>query len=108
MGCITSNTAAYPGNNRVAKPVYQPPESDYKQVDSTIAVANVHFVTCPGGNALKLVGKPNRTEDPVGSGREELAKYISGMFDYSMSSWCLLVVNFPLLCSLISPSCVNL
>ena len=62
MGCITSNTAAYPGNNRVAKPVYQPPESDYKQVDSTIAVANVHFVACPGGNALKLVGKPNSLE----------------------------------------------
>jgi len=77
MGCIPSKTAAYPGNNRVAKPVYQPPESDYKQVDSTTAVANVHFVTCPGGNALKLVGKPNRTEAPAGSGSEGLAKYIS-------------------------------
>ena len=75
MGCISSKAAAYPGNKRVAKPVYQPPDSDYKQVNSTTAVANVHFVTCPGGNALKLVGKPNRAEAPVGGG---LAKYISG------------------------------
>lgn len=59
----------------MAKPSYQPSNDEYKQIDKNTAVANVHFVTCPGGNALKLVGKPNRTEVPVGG--EGLAKYIS-------------------------------
>jgi hypothetical protein len=63
MGCVSSSAAAYPGNRRVAQPAYQPPDSDYQQVDATTAVANANFVTCPGGNALKLVGKPNRSDD---------------------------------------------
>eukprot|EP00580_Thalassiosira_gravida_P005561 CAMPEP_0201653648 /NCGR_PEP_ID=MMETSP0493-20130528/45093_1 /ASSEMBLY_ACC=CAM_ASM_000838 /TAXON_ID=420259 /ORGANISM="Thalassiosira gravida, Strain GMp14c1" /LENGTH=130 /DNA_ID=CAMNT_0048130185 /DNA_START=29 /DNA_END=421 /DNA_ORIENTATION=- len=63
MGNCKSATATnYPGNARVAKPTYQPSNEEYKQVNSTTAVANAHFVTCPGGNALKLVGKPNRAE----------------------------------------------
>ena len=79
VGKCIGGAAAYPGDKRVAKPVYQPGDDEYKQVNSTTAVANAHFVTCPGGNALKLVGKPNRgTEAPVGSGSGGLAKYISG------------------------------
>ena len=39
-------------------------------------MANVHFITCEGGNALKLVGKPNR--GGVSEGGDGLAKYISG------------------------------
>ena len=39
----------------------------------------------PGGNALKLVGKPNRAEVPVGS--NGLPTYISGEF----LSYCLLL-----------------
>lgn len=83
MGCCISSAGAYPGNNRVAKPSYQPTDEEYKQVNSTTAVAQAHFVTCPGGNALKLVGKPNRAENDnnmpttaVG-GSEGLARYIS-------------------------------
>eukprot|EP00584_Thalassiosira_punctigera_P007597 CAMPEP_0172527506 /NCGR_PEP_ID=MMETSP1067-20121228/2177_1 /TAXON_ID=265564 ORGANISM="Thalassiosira punctigera, Strain Tpunct2005C2" /NCGR_SAMPLE_ID=MMETSP1067 /ASSEMBLY_ACC=CAM_ASM_000444 /LENGTH=160 /DNA_ID=CAMNT_0013311255 /DNA_START=252 /DNA_END=730 /DNA_ORIENTATION=- len=72
--CISAKAASYPGNKRVAKPSYQPSDGEYEQVNSTTAVANAHFVTCPGGNALKLVGKPNRAEVPVTSGG--LAKYI--------------------------------
>lgn len=73
--CLSGNAATYPGNKRVAKPAYQPSDGEFKKVNSTTAVADAHFVTCPGGNALKLVGKPNRTEVPVGA--EGLAKYIS-------------------------------
>lgn len=63
MGCVNSTTAAYPGNRRVAQPAYQPSDSDYHQVDSNTAVANAHFVTCQGGgNALKLEGKPHRSD----------------------------------------------
>eukprot|EP00574_Skeletonema_japonicum_P011062 CAMPEP_0201739698 /NCGR_PEP_ID=MMETSP0593-20130828/45920_1 /ASSEMBLY_ACC=CAM_ASM_000672 /TAXON_ID=267983 /ORGANISM="Skeletonema japonicum, Strain CCMP2506" /LENGTH=182 /DNA_ID=CAMNT_0048233989 /DNA_START=122 /DNA_END=670 /DNA_ORIENTATION=- len=62
MGCVNSTTATYPGNRRVAQPIYQPPDSDYTQVDATTAVANAHFVTCPGGNALRLEGKPHRSD----------------------------------------------
>eukprot|EP00986_Skeletonema_menzelii_P001650 scaffold452_cov140-Skeletonema_menzelii.AAC.5 len=62
MGCVNSTAATYPGNRRVAQPTYQPPDSDYTQVDNTTAVANAHFVTCPGGNALRLEGKPNRSD----------------------------------------------
>lgn len=62
MGCVNSTHATYPGNKRVANPAYQPPDSDYQQVDANTAVANAHFVTCPGGNALKLVDKPNRSD----------------------------------------------
>jgi hypothetical protein len=62
MGCVNSTAATYPGNRRVAQPAYQPPDSDYTRVDNTTAVANAHFVTCPGGNALRLEGKPNRSD----------------------------------------------
>jgi len=82
MGCCISSAGAYPGNTRVAKPAYQPSDDEYKQVDKNTAVAQAHFVTCPGGNALKLVGKPNRAEGDAGGmvGSEGLAKYISGEF----------------------------
>eukprot|EP00569_Conticribra_weissflogii_P006896 CAMPEP_0171329278 /NCGR_PEP_ID=MMETSP0878-20121228/1174_1 /TAXON_ID=67004 /ORGANISM="Thalassiosira weissflogii, Strain CCMP1336" /LENGTH=203 /DNA_ID=CAMNT_0011829241 /DNA_START=58 /DNA_END=669 /DNA_ORIENTATION=+ len=66
---------APPGNRRVAQPVYQPADNEYKQIDSTTAVATAHFVTCPGGNALKLIGKPNRAEEQTASGGKK-AKYI--------------------------------
>ncbi len=65
MGCVNSTHATYPGNKRVTNPAYQPPDSDYQQVDANTAVANTHFVTCPGGNALKLVDKPNRSDGIV-------------------------------------------
>ncbi len=58
----------------MAKPSYQPSPDEYRQIDDVTAVANVHFVTCPGGNALRLLDRPNRGD---GSG---LAKYISGEF----------------------------
>jgi len=74
MGCCISSAGAYPGNRRVAKPAYQPSADEYKQVGKNTAVCTAHFVTCPGGNALKLVDRPNRAEVPVGS--EGLAKYI--------------------------------
>ncbi|KAL3790981.1 hypothetical protein ACHAW5_000543 [Stephanodiscus triporus] len=52
MGCLQSSTAAtsaYPGNRRVAKPVYQPSHDEYKQVDAATAVAQAHFCgLCPG------------------------------------------------------------
>ena len=70
---------AHPGNRRVAQPVYQPNDNEYTQINSTTAVANAHFVTCPGGNALKLVGKPNRAEEQSAIGGN--AKYISGEKD---------------------------
>ena len=76
MGCCLSSAGAYPGNTRIAKPAYQPSDSEYKQVTKSTAVANVHFITCEGGNALKLVGKPNRVGVSVGG--DGLAKYISG------------------------------
>lgn len=76
--CISAKAATYPGNKRTPNPGYQPSADEYKQVNSTTAVANAHFVTCAGGNALKLVGKPNRADDAntgkVGSGE---AQYIS-------------------------------
>uniref|UniRef100_A0A7S2LE45 Uncharacterized protein n=1 Tax=Skeletonema marinoi TaxID=267567 RepID=A0A7S2LE45_9STRA len=62
MGCVNSTAATYPGNRRVAQPTYQPPDSDYTHVDANTAVANAHFVTCPGGNALRLEGKPHRSD----------------------------------------------
>ena len=77
MGCIPS-TAAYPANRgRTAKPSYQPGADEFQQVDGNTAVCTTHFVTCAGGNALKLVGKPNRAEGNVGSGGEP-AKYVQG------------------------------
>jgi hypothetical protein len=78
MGCIPS-TAAYPGNKRIAKPSYQPGANEFEQVNSNTAVCTTHFVTCAGGNALKLVGKPNRAEGSAGSG-DGLAKYIQGEY----------------------------
>ena len=81
MGCCLSSAGAYPGNTRIAKPTYQPSDSEYKQVTKSTAVANVHFITCEGGNALKLVGKPNRGVSEGGDGNnvgDGLAKYISG------------------------------
>lgn len=62
MGCCSSamTTPSYPGNKRVANPSYQPPDDAFSKVDEYTSVAQVHFVTCPGGNALKLVGKDNR------------------------------------------------
>ena len=81
MGCIPSSNA-YPGNRRVAKPSYQPGANEFQQVDSNTAVCTTHFVTCPGGNALKLVGKPNRAE---GNSNDGLAKYIQGEYIHSLS-----------------------
>ncbi|KAL7535496.1 hypothetical protein ACHAXR_007953 [Thalassiosira sp. AJA248-18] len=96
MGCTFSNAAAYPGNQRVAKPVYQPADDDYKQVNSTTAVANAHFVTCPGGNALKLAGKPNRADGAVGSGGSEgLAQYISVTLPPGVQSGDIIHVKAP-------------
>ncbi|KAL7471012.1 hypothetical protein ACHAXS_013527, partial [Conticribra weissflogii] len=66
---------APPGNRRVAQPTYQPADNEYHQIDSTTAVATAHFVTCPGGNALILVGKPNRAEEQAASSGKK-AKYI--------------------------------
>jgi hypothetical protein len=62
MGCCSSAiaTPSYPGNKRVVNPSYQPPDDAFTKVDEYTSVAQVHFVTCPGGNALKLVGKDNR------------------------------------------------
>lgn len=48
-------------------------------MNSNTAVCTTHFVTCPGGNALKLVGKPNRAEGNTGGG-DALSKYIQGEF----------------------------
>lgn len=78
VGKCIGGAAAYPGDKRVAKPVYQPGDDEYKQINSTTAVANAHFVTCPGGNALKLVGKPNRGAEAAPAAGGGLAKYISG------------------------------
>ncbi|EJK70569.1 hypothetical protein THAOC_08058 [Thalassiosira oceanica] len=77
MGNCLGSAAAYPGNRRVAHPVYQPGPEEFKvdPNDPHTAVANVHFVTCAaGGNALTLVGRPNRVE-PAGS--DAKAQYIS-------------------------------
>ena len=78
VGKCIGGAAAYPGDKRVTKPVYQPGDDEYKQINSTTAVANAHFVTCPGGNALKLVGKPNRGAEAAPAAGGGLAKYISG------------------------------
>ena len=77
-GCIPSSAAAYPGDKRPQKAPYQPAANEYQQVSPTTAVCTTHFVTCAGGNALKLVGKPNRAEDQSGGGADGLAKYIQG------------------------------
>ena len=73
MGCCSSAiaTPSYPGNQRVVNPAYQPPNEAFTQVDEYTSVAQVHFVTCPGGNALKLVGKDNRggTSSDTNNGR---------------------------------------
>jgi hypothetical protein len=47
--------SSYPGNRRVAQPAYTPNSNEYKQIDAHTAVAQAHFVTCPGGNALRLM-----------------------------------------------------
>lgn len=78
MGCIPS-TAAYPGNKRTAMPSYQPGANEFEQVNSNTAVCTTHFVTCAGGNALKLVGKPNRADANIGGG-DGPSKYIQGKF----------------------------
>mmetsp|Transcript_38434 Transcript_38434/g.69267 ORF Transcript_38434/g.69267 Transcript_38434/m.69267 type:complete len:180 (+) Transcript_38434:279-818(+) len=91
--CISAKAATYPGNKRVAKPAYQPADDDYQQVTSTTAIANAHFVTCPGGNALKLVGKPNRAEVPVGS--EGLPTYISVTLPPGVQSGDIIHVKAP-------------
>eukprot|EP00804_Cyclotella_cryptica_P017475 CCRYP_017374-RA/>CCRYP_017374-RA protein AED:0.12 eAED:0.12 QI:154/1/1/1/1/1/2/166/180 len=75
-GCIPSSAAAYPGDKRPQKPAYQPAANEFQQVDSNTAVCTTHFVTCPGGNALKLVGKPNRAENQGGVAEGGLAKYV--------------------------------
>ena len=76
MGNCLGSAAAYPGNKRAAHPVYQPGPEEFRADpnDPNTAIANVHFVTCPGGNALKLVGKPNRVEQ---TGSDTQAQYIS-------------------------------
>lgn len=99
MGCCISSAGAYPGNRRVAKPAYAPSDDEYKQVDKNTAVANAHFVTCPGGNALKLVGKPNRAEGDVGGGKggssEGLAQYISVTLPDGVQSGDIIHVRAP-------------
>ena len=81
MGCCISSAGAYPGNRRVAKPTYTPGDDEYKQVDKNTAVCTAHFVTCPGGNALRLEGKPNRgaAEGKLVSS-EGAPQYISGEY----------------------------
>lgn len=76
MGCCSSAiaTPSYPGNKRIVQPSYQPPDSAFTKVDEYTSVANVHFVTCPGGNALKLVGKDNKGPSTSGS---DNGRYIS-------------------------------
>ncbi|KAL7528997.1 hypothetical protein ACHAWF_002799 [Thalassiosira exigua] len=91
--CLSSKTSSYPGNRRVAKPVYQPGDDEFRQVDKNTAVATAHFVTCPGGNALRLAGKPNRAEVPVGSGG--LAKYISVTLPSGVSAGDVIHVKAP-------------
>jgi len=92
MGCCQSAaaTSAYPGNRRPVKPTYQPNDNEYKSVDKNTKVCTAHFVTCPGGNALRLVDKPNRAAvgEEVNSGG--LARYISGEFN-SIILCCLFV-----------------
>jgi len=95
MGCIHSNAAAYPGNKRVAKPVYQPGDADYKKVNSTTAVCTAHFVTCPGGNALRLVDKPNRAENTIPSTAGGLAKYIQVTLPPGVNSGDIIHVKAP-------------
>jgi hypothetical protein len=62
MGCGSSSAATYPGNRRVAQPVYVPNSNEYKQIDANTAVAQAHFVTCPGGNALRLMSGARQAE----------------------------------------------
>ena len=94
MGCCQSAaaTSAYPGNRRPVKPTYQPNDNEYKSTaDKNTKVCTAHFVTCPGGNALRLVDKPNRAavgEEVNGGG---LARYISG--EYIECCLCNLEVN---------------
>jgi hypothetical protein len=79
MGCCSSAiaTPSYPGNQRVVNPAYQPPNEAFTQVDEYTSVAQVHFVTCPGGNALKLVGKDNRGGTSTTSSDTNNGRYIS-------------------------------
>lgn len=93
MGNCLGGAAAYPGNKRVAKPAYQPAPEDYKQVSPSTAVADAHFVTCPGGNALKLVGKPNRAETP--NGQDGQAQYISVTLPYGVNPGDIIHVKAP-------------
>eukprot|EP00804_Cyclotella_cryptica_P024237 CCRYP_013264-RA/>CCRYP_013264-RA protein AED:0.20 eAED:0.21 QI:165/0/0.5/1/1/1/2/0/167 len=65
-----------PRRQTTPKPAYQPAANEFQQVDSNTAVCTTHFVTCPGGNALKLVGKPNRAENQGGVAEGGLAKYV--------------------------------
>ncbi|KAL7475670.1 hypothetical protein ACHAW6_001580 [Cyclotella cf. meneghiniana] len=75
-GCIPSSAAAYPGDKRPQNPSYQPAANEFQQVTSNTAACTTHFITCPGGNALKLVGKPNRAENQGAVAEGGLAKYI--------------------------------
>eukprot|EP00571_Detonula_confervacea_P012769 CAMPEP_0172300090 /NCGR_PEP_ID=MMETSP1058-20130122/2270_1 /TAXON_ID=83371 /ORGANISM="Detonula confervacea, Strain CCMP 353" /LENGTH=179 /DNA_ID=CAMNT_0013009779 /DNA_START=171 /DNA_END=710 /DNA_ORIENTATION=+ len=93
--CVSSKAATYPGNKRVTKPAYQPSADEYKQVNSTTAVANAHFVTCAGGNALKLVGKPNRAEDTTTGGGKVGAQYISVTLPPGVQSGDIIHVRAP-------------
>lgn len=103
MGCVNSTAAAsYPGNRRVAQPAYQPPDSDYTQVNATTAVANAHFVTCPGGNALKLEGKPHRSDGgfntTTAAGQQQQqqpARYISVTLPPGVNSGDIIHVRAP-------------
>lgn len=74
--------SSYPGNRRVAQPVYAPNSNEYKQIDANTAVAQAHFVTCPGGNALRLMSGARQEEnyihpmEKIGAGAPPT--YISG------------------------------
>ena len=85
MGCGSSSAAmsSYPGNRRVAQPAYTPNSNEYKRIDAHTAVAQAHFVTCPGGNALRLMSGARDENymhpmEKVGATGGAASTYISG------------------------------
>jgi hypothetical protein len=94
MGCGSSSVAmsSYPGNRRVAQPAYTPNSNEYKQIDAHTAVAQAHFVTCPGGNALRLMSGTRDESymhpmEKVGATGGAAPTYISG--ERRRDSFCL-------------------
>uniref|UniRef100_A0A7S4MMB2 Uncharacterized protein n=1 Tax=Odontella aurita TaxID=265563 RepID=A0A7S4MMB2_9STRA len=77
MGCTSSRTThgavetqkpkkklggQYPGNRRAKQQPYIPDASEFQKVNGNTEVASAHFVAYGGGNALKLMDKPNRAQ----------------------------------------------